>query len=171
MYYLLKKKTVAGFDLNVRLEEPEDDDSVDEVHLDEPRLENESGFDLNLPQVEHAVEAPVEGDNDNDVHVDDEPQDNHGVDLNIPLDEFGAVDFSYIGNDAEPVEHPHRRKEMTEHLRKQVYQSLLARSNNGKLGKKDTTIVAEQFGLHIRAVQRLWKRGLDVSHLFIMNRL
>jgi len=36
------------------------------------------GFDLNLPQVEHAVEAPVEGDNDNDVHVDDEPQDNHG---------------------------------------------------------------------------------------------
>ena len=48
---------------------------------------------------------------------------------------------------------------MTEHLRKQVYQSLLARSNNGKLGKKDTTIVAEQFGLHIRAVQRLWKRG------------
>jgi hypothetical protein len=48
---------------------------------------------------------------------------------------------------------------MTEHLRKQVYQSLLARSNNGKLGKKDTTIVAEQFGLKIRAVQRLWKRG------------
>jgi len=48
---------------------------------------------------------------------------------------------------------------MTEHIRKQVYQSLLARSNNGKLGKKDTTIVAEQFGLHIRAVQRLWKRG------------
>ena len=93
-------------------------------------------FDLNLPQVEHAVEAPVEGDNDNDVHVDDEPQDNHGgnaslsdqgprylqffcsvlitygrhriivfftVDLNIPLDEFGAVDFSYIGNDAGKV--------------------------------------------------------------------
>ena len=91
---------------------------------------------MNLPQVEHAVEAPVEGDNDNDVHVDDEPQDNHGgnaslsdqgprylqfflfsshhlrpapyhcfftVDLNIPLDEFGAVDFSYIGNDAGKV--------------------------------------------------------------------
>ncbi|KAG2584495.1 hypothetical protein PVAP13_6KG309118, partial [Panicum virgatum] len=121
--------SVVGFDLNVRLEEPEDDDSVDEVHLDEPPLENESG---------------------------------KAFDLNIPLDEFDAVDFSYIGNDAvsiifltEPVEQPHRRKEMTEHLRKQVYQSLLARSNNGKLGKKDTTIVAEQFGLHIRAVQRL----------------
>jgi len=34
--------SVVGFDLNVRLEEPEDDDSVDEVHLDEPPLENES---------------------------------------------------------------------------------------------------------------------------------
>jgi hypothetical protein len=48
---------------------------------------------------------------------------------------------------------------MTEHLCKQVYQTLLARSNNGKLGKKDTTIVAKQFGLKIRAVQKLWKRG------------
>jgi hypothetical protein len=60
----------------------------------------------------------------------------------------------------EHVEQPHRRnKEMTDHIRKQVYQSLLARSNNGKLGKKDTTIVAQQFGLKIRAVQRVWKRG------------
>jgi hypothetical protein len=60
----------------------------------------------------------------------------------------------------EHVEQPQRRnKEMTDHIRKQVYQSLLARSNNGKLGKKDTTIVAQQFGLKIRAVQRVWKRG------------
>jgi len=59
----------------------------------------------------------------------------------------------------EQVEEPHRRKEMSEELRKQVYQDLLARSNNEKLGKKDTTIVADQFGLHIRSVQRLWKRG------------
>ena len=48
---------------------------------------------------------------------------------------------------------------MSAHLRKQVYQALLARSNNGKLCKNDTAIVAEQFGLHIRTVQRLWKRG------------
>ena len=52
----------------------------------------------------------------------------------------------------EQVEEPHRRKEMSEHLRKQVYQALLARRNNGKLGKNDTTIVAEQFGLNIRSV-------------------
>ena len=52
-----------------------------------------------------------------------------------------------------------RRKEMSEELRKQVYQDLLARSNNGKLHKNDTASVAAQFGLHIRSVQRLWKRG------------
>ena len=52
-----------------------------------------------------------------------------------------------------------RRKEMSKDLRKQVYQALLARSKNEKLGKKDTQIVANQFGLHIRSVQRLWKRG------------
>jgi predicted transcriptional regulator len=59
----------------------------------------------------------------------------------------------------EQVEQPHRRKEMSEELRKQVYQALLARSKNEKLGKKDTTIVADQFGLNIRSVQRVWKRG------------
>ena len=33
------------------------------------------------------------------------------------------------------------------------------RSKNGKLGKKDTTIVASQFGVKIRSVQRIWKQG------------
>jgi hypothetical protein len=59
----------------------------------------------------------------------------------------------------EQVQEPHRRKEMSEELRKQVYQALLARSNNGKLSKKDTAIVADQFGLHIQSVQQLWNRG------------
>lgn len=48
---------------------------------------------------------------------------------------------------------------MTDMVRKQVYQALLGRSKNGKLGKKDTKIVADHFGVHIRSVQRLWKRG------------
>ena len=59
----------------------------------------------------------------------------------------------------EQVQRPHRRKEMSEHLRKQVYQALLARSNNGKLGKNDTAAVAEQFRLNIRSVQRVWRRA------------
>jgi hypothetical protein len=58
-----------------------------------------------------------------------------------------------------PVQANNRRnKEMSDELRKQVYQALLARSKTGKLGKKDTRIVAEHFGLHIQAIQRLWKR-------------
>ena len=36
---------------------------------------------------------------------------------------------------------------------------MLTRSNNGTLHKKDTAFVAAQFGLHIRSVQRVWKRG------------
>jgi hypothetical protein len=64
--------------------------------------------------------------------------------------------FFTLGHDAEGN---HRRKEMSDDLRKQVYEALLDRSNNGKLGKRDTKIVADQFDLHIRSVQRLWKRG------------
>ena len=48
---------------------------------------------------------------------------------------------------------------MTDHKCAQVYQALLTRSNNGKLRRKDTSIVAAQFGVHIRSVQRLWRRG------------
>ena len=62
-----------------------------------------------------------------------------------------------------PIQVNHPKHDMPEEVRKQVrkqvYQALLARSKNGKLGKKDTTIVAQQFGVHIRSVQRLWKRG------------
>ena len=50
---------------------------------------------------------------------------------------------------------PHRRKEMTEDLRKRVYQTLLGRSNDGILHKKDTAYVAAQFDLHIQTVQRV----------------
>jgi hypothetical protein len=43
--------------------------------------------------------------------------------------------------------------------RKRVYQELLARSTNGKLKRGVTKAVVEQFGIHIRTVQRIWKRG------------
>ncbi|BAT14462.1 Os11g0558100, partial [Oryza sativa Japonica Group] len=54
-----------------------------------------------------------------------------------------------------PIEGQHRRKNMTEEVTKQVYKALLKDSKNGKLGKKDTRRVADQFGVHIRSVQRL----------------
>ena len=54
---------------------------------------------------------------------------------------------------------------MTEEVTKQVYKALLKDSKNGKLGKKDTRRVADQFGVHIRSVQRLWKRGkIQLAH-------
>ncbi|CAN6353199.1 unnamed protein product, partial [Urochloa humidicola] len=75
-------------------------------------------------------------------------------DLNLPLDEFGAVDMGFVENMTEHAPMA-RRKDMTEDLRKQVYQALLARSKNGVLHKKDTQIVAGQFDLHLRSVQRI----------------
>jgi hypothetical protein len=108
------------------------------------------------------------------------------LDLNLPLDEFGAIDMDFIQNMAgicfnscyiqnlplftmlmfilyfveqEPVVVNHRWKQITDDMRKQVYQALLARSNNGKLHKKDTQIVAEQFNLHVWLVCRVWSRG------------
>uniref|UniRef100_A0A0E0HJ05 Uncharacterized protein n=1 Tax=Oryza nivara TaxID=4536 RepID=A0A0E0HJ05_ORYNI len=53
---------IAGFDLNVRLEEDEDGNVP--FHLNEPILEdhNVNGFDLNMPLDEFGVnQAPVEG--------------------------------------------------------------------------------------------------------------
>ena len=54
-----------------------------------------------------------------------------------------------------------RKKDATDEVRKLIYQTLLARSNNGRLGKGVTTEVASQFGLHIRTVQKIWKRGKE----------
>ncbi|XP_066384659.1 uncharacterized protein [Miscanthus floridulus] len=130
MAYLFSTAMANPFDLNVRVEEDDDDNLP--FDLDEAILEDHTTY---------------------------------GFDLNLPLDEFGAIDFDYLQNHAveapveEQVEEPHRKKEMSEELRKQVYQTLLARSNSGKLGKKDIAFVAAQFGLYIRSVQRLWKRG------------
>jgi len=50
----------------------------------------------------------------------------------------------------EQVQPRNRRKEMSEEVRKQVYQALLARSNNGTLHKEDTAFVAAQFDIHKR---------------------
>lgn len=82
---------------------------------------------------------------------------------NLPLVSMLRCCFYFVEHEHivehEPVVVNHRRKEITEEMRKQVYQTLLARSNNGKLHKKDTQIVAEQFNLHVRSVRRVWSRG------------
>jgi hypothetical protein len=45
-----------------------------------------------------------------------------------------------------------RRKDVTAEVTKQIYQILLALSNNGRLGKKVTQQVALQFDLHIGTI-------------------
>ncbi|XP_066355418.1 uncharacterized protein [Miscanthus floridulus] len=112
----------------------------------DPRV---AAFDLNI--------RLEEDDNDNLALDLNEPilesGNDNGFDLNLPLDEYEQ--------DVEvPVEVHHRRKDMTEEVTRQVYQALLARSKNETLGKKDTRIVADQFGVHTRSVQRLWKQGI-----------
>ncbi|GJM99859.1 hypothetical protein PR202_ga16998 [Eleusine coracana subsp. coracana] len=54
-----------------------------------------------------------------------------------------------------------RRKEGSDEARKQVYQTLLARRKNGRLGRNDTRHVSSQFGLHIHTVQKVWRRGKE----------
>jgi hypothetical protein len=48
---------------------------------------------------------------------------------------------------------------MTKEIGTLVFQILLARSKNGKLGKKDTTHATEQFGISLRSTQKLWQKG------------
>jgi hypothetical protein len=70
------------------------------------------------------------------------------------------VFFLLLEQDVETNVQVHPPKlDYPEHVRKQVFQALLVRSNNGKLGKQDTTIVAGQFGVKIQSVQRIWKQG------------
>ena len=41
------------------------------------------------------------------------------------------------------------KHDYSNNVRQQVYQALLMRSKNGKLGKNDTTIVGQQFGVRL----------------------
>ena len=66
------------------------------------------------------------------------------------------VFFLYLDHADQVVQPKHN---YSDHVRQQVYQALLMRSKNGKLGKNDTTIVGQQFGVKIRTVQRIWEQG------------
>ncbi|KAG2605669.1 hypothetical protein PVAP13_4NG213741, partial [Panicum virgatum] len=116
-----------SFDLNVRLED--DDNHNLPLDLNEPIVESDTAY---------------------------------GFDLNLPLDEFGAIDLYFLQNlpdhamtldHADKVNQP--KHDYSNHVRQQVYQALLMRSKNGKLGKHDTTIVGDQFVVKIRTVQRI----------------
>ena len=56
-----------------------------------------------------------------------------------------------------PLHQP--KNDYSDRVRQQMYQALLMRSKNGKLGKHYTTIISNQFGVKIRSVQRIWRQG------------
>ncbi|XP_039789527.1 uncharacterized protein LOC120655657 [Panicum virgatum] len=114
-------------------------------------------FDINV-----RLEDDGDGNVPLDVNEHEDDDGNAGFDLNLPLDEFGAVDFDYVQNLADHAEQVNQLKhDYSNHVRQQVYQALLMRSKNGKLGKNDTTIVGQQFGVKIRTVQRIWEQGKE----------
>jgi fido (protein-threonine AMPylation protein) len=60
---------------------------------------------------------------------------------------------------AEFEEQVRRKKFLTDQQRVQVYEALLQRSNNLKLKRTTTTIVAHMFNIHRSLVQTIWRKA------------
>lgn len=56
-------------------------------------------------------------------------------------------------------EAPYRAKELTDRQRQAIFEDLLRSSNNGRLKRNSTTIIAAAYNVHIRTVQRVWQRA------------
>ncbi|CAD6204482.1 unnamed protein product [Miscanthus lutarioriparius] len=54
---------------------------------------------------------------------------------------------------------PYRKKEITDRQRRDIFEDLLWTSNNGRLTRNSTTIIAAKYNVHIRRVQRVWQRA------------
>jgi hypothetical protein len=67
------------------------------------------------------------------------------------------------------------KKNLSNEIRRAIYESLLEKSTEGRLKRGVTKSVATQFSVSIRTVQRIWKRGkesgacADVSHRMTKN--
>ncbi|GJN07513.1 hypothetical protein PR202_ga25350 [Eleusine coracana subsp. coracana] len=173
-------------DLDLKMEAPATqfyNDSHGGLDLNlEPHLAAIPGLDLNLPVHESSCFdlnfEPLEEENAGDVmdwslqpqeeeDLDDvmdwslQPQEEEDHDdvmgWTLEQEEEDVMDLTL--EEETPMQRTGRRKDMTLEVRRQVYQTLLARSKNGKLGKYDTTEVATQFDVHIQSVQILWKQG------------
>ncbi|GJN19853.1 hypothetical protein PR202_gb07166 [Eleusine coracana subsp. coracana] len=147
-------------DLDLNMEAPTDDLDLNMKAAATPALDlnlpvHESGdFDLNF--------EPLEEDADDVMDWFFQPQQEEDLDdvmgWTLKQEEEDVMDLTL--EEEAPMQRTGKRKDMTLEVRKQVYQTLLARSKNGKLGKYDTREVAVQFDVHIRSVQILWKQGL-----------
>jgi len=60
--------------------------------------------------------------------------------------------------------HPYQRnriKDLTDRERQDIYEALLEVSNNGKLKKNSTSVIAYRFNISRRTVQRVWQRAME----------
>ena len=53
----------------------------------------------------------------------------------------------------------HRKKDITDRQRRDIFEDLLRSSKNGKLKRNSTTIIAAKYNVRIRTIQRVWKRA------------
>ncbi|TVU24254.1 hypothetical protein EJB05_26675 [Eragrostis curvula] len=127
---------MAGFDLNLEPPFEYADEHGNEEAAEDPLPGG--GFDLNVEPTDVM-----------DLTVDPHPQEHNtgGFDLNLePTDSIEEENNSSGSR---------RRKETSDDGRKRIYQTLLARSDNGIMGPEVIKQVAPQFGLSVRAVQKI----------------
>ncbi|CAL5349588.1 unnamed protein product [Camellia sinensis] len=56
--------------------------------------------------------------------------------------------------------HHRTKKNLTNHLRQSIFETLLIRSKDGKLKRDCQTEVAAKFSVHVKTVHRIWQRGI-----------
>jgi hypothetical protein len=90
----------------------------------------------------------------------------HGVYVHVDIvfDEEVLSDSDDIEDVPENTNEHTRHKDVTLRQRQQIYEALLENSNNGKLKKGSTTVVANMFNVSLRTVQCVWHRAKGCRH-------
>jgi hypothetical protein len=91
-----------------------------------------------------------------DIDLTTDPEEHVDIDLTMDQEEQGSADIDL--NEAQGNIH-HKRKEVSDNIRKAVVEALLARANNACLKGHETKEVYEAFSVPIRTVQRLWDKA------------
>lgn len=95
---------------------------------------------------------------DNELNVLEDYLNDYGVYADVDI-VFDQDELSDSEDNEEEHEIQPGRLDLSHTQRQQIYEALLARSNNGKQRKNSTTIVANQFNVSLRIVQRIWNRA------------
>ncbi|KAL7158342.1 hypothetical protein ABFS83_02G136600 [Erythranthe nasuta] len=172
------REPLVDIDLNIELSEADTNNgnwqqdqeariNLPDLNIAAPEFVNEYNLNLNSSTTEV-------------FHVDDFPQ---GLD-DVPSvetfeeDRLNTVDENINDENEEsshpPIGHTRNWKNLSNDKRRAIYNILLQKSINGKLKRGVTKMVALQFSVSLRTVQRIWKqsdkgRNNDVSHRRVSN--